>query len=97
MNECVHETSKAFVFSLNDPVALPPIFKDADSGVGGLVSNPDQPVLVTPAKSDWRFAVMVAPEVCAVGTGRWSVPSLLVKMENVRWEIVMGSNTVGGG
>ncbi len=90
VNECVHETSKAFVISLNDPVAIPPTFKDVVSGVGGLVSNPDQPVLVTPAKSDWRFAVMVAPEVCAVGAGRLSVPPLPVKIEKVRCPIVMG-------
>jgi hypothetical protein len=84
----------AFVVVLNVPLALPPIFNDA---ICGFVFTHDQAVLVTPAKSDWRFAFIVEAEVCAVGAGRLSVPPLLVKMEKVRWEIAIGSNTFGSG
>lgn len=44
-----HEMLKAFVVSLNVPLAAPPIFSDA---ISGFVFTHDQPVLVTPAKSD---------------------------------------------
>jgi hypothetical protein len=91
---CVHEIFNAFVTWLKEPDASPPMFKDAMSGS---LFTQDQLVLVTPAKSDWRSTVMVAPDVCAVGAGRLSALPLLVKMENVRWEMVIGSKMFGGG
>lgn len=90
----VHAISNAFVVSLNDPVAIPPIFKE-DIAEFELIQ--DQPLLVTPANSDRRSAVMIEPAVCAVGAGRFSAPPLLLKIENVRCEIVIGSKMFGGG
>ena len=90
----VHAISNAFVASLNDPVAIPPMLRE---DITGLVFIQVQPLLVTPAKSDRRSAVMVEPDVCAVGAGRFSAPPLLLKIENVRWEMVIGSKMFGGG
>ena len=81
VNGRVQEKSNAFVISLNDPVAIPPMFNDA---ISGLLFTHAQPVLVTPANTDWRSAVMVAPEVSAVGAGKFKLPPLLVKIEKVR-------------
>jgi hypothetical protein len=70
------------------------MFSDA---INGFVLTHPQPVLVTPAKSDWRFAVRVAPDVNPVGAGRLRAPPLLVKIENVRWLIVIGLKMFGRG
>ncbi len=76
-NVRLHETSKAFVSSLNDPG------RDAadiqPTPCRNFVRPRTQPVLVTPANSDRRSAVMVEPLVSAVGAGRSSAPPLPVR------------------